>query len=123
MLAAEHLLSKIAGEVYPLERIEGLANSARDRLAALGYGNVHVRCGDGTLGWPEHAPYDAIITLTAGATVHVCPREARVLLMIGEPGDEGSRSATMSPEQAEMVLHALGLAERLLEQKVRLRGS
>lgn len=83
-----------------------------------------------------------IDTLTAGAAVHVCPREGRVLLMIGEPGDEGSRSATMSPEQAEMVLHALGLAvarireearlkteesaglaERLLDQEVRLRGS
>ena len=65
-----------------------------------------------------------------------------VLLSIGEPGAEGGRSATMSPEQAEMVLHALGLAvarireearlnaeeragleERLLDQEVRLRGS
>jgi len=81
-------------------------------------------------------------TLTAGAAVHVCPREGGVLLVIGEPGAEGSRSATMSPEQAEMVLHALGLAvarireearlkteasaglaERLLDQEVRLRGS
>ena len=81
-------------------------------------------------------------TLTELASVHVCPREDRVLLSIGEPGAEGSRSATMSPEQAEMVLHALGLAvariredarlkaeeragleERLLDQEVRLRGS
>jgi hypothetical protein len=83
-----------------------------------------------------------IDTLTAGAAVHVCPREGGVLLVIGEPGAEGSGSATMSPEQAEMVLHALGLAvagiraearvraearaglaERLLDQEVRLRGS
>jgi len=83
-----------------------------------------------------------IDTLTAGAAVHVCPRDGGVLLLIGEPGDETSRSATMSPEQAEMVLHALGLAvarireearlkteeraglaERLLDQEVRLRGS
>jgi hypothetical protein len=83
-----------------------------------------------------------IDTLTAGAAVHVCPREGGVLLAIGEPGAEGSRFAVMSPEQAEMVLHALGLAaahireearlrieesaglaERLLDQEVRLRGS
>jgi hypothetical protein len=81
-------------------------------------------------------------TCTVGAAVHVCAGEADVLLMLGEPGAEGSRSVTLSPEQAEMVLHALGLAvarireqgrlkaeeraglaERLLEQEVRLRGS
>lgn len=83
-----------------------------------------------------------IDTRIVGATVHVCPRDGGVLLMIGAPGVEGSRSATMSPEQAEMVLHALGLtvarireearlraeeraglAERLLDQEVRLRES
>jgi hypothetical protein len=83
-----------------------------------------------------------IDTLTGLAPVHVCPQEGRVLLSIGEPGAEGGRSATMSPEQAEMVLHALGLAvariredarleaeehagleERLLDQEVRLRES
>ena len=63
------VLSEIAGDVYTVERIEGLADSARDRLAALGYGNVHVRCGDGTLGWAEHAPYDAIIVTAGGPTV------------------------------------------------------
>jgi len=63
------VLSEIAGEVYTVERIEGLADSARDRLAALGYANVHVRCGDGTLGWAEHAPYDAIIVTAGGPTV------------------------------------------------------
>jgi protein-L-isoaspartate(D-aspartate) O-methyltransferase len=63
------VLSKIAAEVYTVERIEGLADSARDRLTALGYGNVDVRCGDGTLGWAEHAPYDAIIVTAGGPTV------------------------------------------------------
>ena len=63
------VLSKIVGEVYSIERIEALADSARERLAALGYGNVHVRRGDGTLGWPEHAPYDAIVVTAGGPTV------------------------------------------------------
>jgi protein-L-isoaspartate(D-aspartate) O-methyltransferase len=66
---AAAVLSKLAGEVYTIERIEALAESARKRLAALGYGNVHVRCGDGTLGWPEQAPYDAIIVTAGGPTV------------------------------------------------------
>ncbi len=60
------VLAEIAGEVYSVERVASLANAARDRLAALGYGNVHVLIGDGTLGWPEHAPYGAIV-VTAGA--------------------------------------------------------
>jgi protein-L-isoaspartate(D-aspartate) O-methyltransferase len=63
------VLSEIAGEVYTIERIEALADSARDRLAALGYANVHVRCGDGTLGWAEHAPYDVIIVTAGGPAV------------------------------------------------------
>ena len=83
-----------------------------------------------------------IETQTAGVPVHVGPREGSVVLSIGEPGAAIGRSVTLSPEQAEMVLHALGLAvagiregarlkaeeraglaERLLEQEVRLRGS
>jgi len=63
------VLSAIAEEVYTVERIEALAHSARDRLAALGYRNVHVLCGDGTLGWAEHAPYDAIIVTAGGPSV------------------------------------------------------
>jgi len=63
------VLSKIAGEVFTVERIEALTESATARLAALGYDNVHVRCGDGTLGWPEHAPYDAIVVTAGGPTV------------------------------------------------------
>ena len=63
------VLSKVAAEVYTIERIEALADSARERLAALGYDNVHVLCGDGTLGWAEHAPYDAIIVTAGGPSV------------------------------------------------------
>ncbi|HET7344031.1 MAG TPA: protein-L-isoaspartate(D-aspartate) O-methyltransferase [Methylomirabilota bacterium] len=68
---AAAVLARIAGDVYTVERIESLAEMARRRLAALGYGNVHVRHGDGSLGWPEHAPYDAIV-VTAGGP-HVPP--------------------------------------------------
>lgn len=65
---AAAILSQIAKEVYTVERIPELAHEAAERLTKLGYANVHVKVGDGTLGWPEHAPYDAIL-VTAGAPV------------------------------------------------------
>jgi protein-L-isoaspartate(D-aspartate) O-methyltransferase len=63
------VLAEIAAEVYTIERIEALADRARQRLARLGYATVHVRTGDGTLGWPEHAPYDAIVATAGGPRV------------------------------------------------------
>ncbi|MFP3870924.1 MAG: protein-L-isoaspartate(D-aspartate) O-methyltransferase [Syntrophobacteria bacterium] len=60
------VLSRIASEVYTVERYQSLAQTAADCLRRLGYDNVQVVHGDGTLGWPEHAPYDAIV-VTAGA--------------------------------------------------------
>jgi protein-L-isoaspartate(D-aspartate) O-methyltransferase len=63
------VLSGIAGDVYTVERLPRLADSARRRLHDLGYSNVHVRTADGTLGWPEHAPYDVIIVTASGPAV------------------------------------------------------
>jgi protein-L-isoaspartate(D-aspartate) O-methyltransferase len=66
---AAAVLALIAAEVYTIERIESLAEHARSRLADLGYANVHVRYGDGSLGWPEHAPYDGIVVTAGGPDV------------------------------------------------------
>ena len=63
---AAAVLSRVAAEVYTLERLPDLARDAEARLQRLGYTNVHVLEGDGTLGWPEQAPYNAIV-VTAGA--------------------------------------------------------
>jgi protein-L-isoaspartate(D-aspartate) O-methyltransferase len=63
------VLASIVKEVYTVERIAGLADTAARRLTDLRYRNVHVRCGDGTLGWPEHAPYDIIIVTAGGPRV------------------------------------------------------
>lgn len=60
------ILSRIADTVYTLERHSALAESAREKLEALGYDNIYVIVTDGSLGWPEGAPYDAIVG-TAGA--------------------------------------------------------
>ncbi len=63
------VLSVVAGEVWTIERIAALADQARARLADLGYDNVHVVHGDGTLGLPEDAPFDAIIVTAGGPAV------------------------------------------------------
>lgn len=63
---AAAVLSHLATEVYAIEVIAPLAEAAAERLARLGYPGVHVRAGDGTLGWPEAAPFDAILVSAAG---------------------------------------------------------
>jgi protein-L-isoaspartate(D-aspartate) O-methyltransferase len=63
------VLSRIAAEVYTVERHAALAESARAALESLGFDNVHVLHGDGTRGWPEHAPYDAIVVAAGGPEV------------------------------------------------------
>jgi protein-L-isoaspartate(D-aspartate) O-methyltransferase len=63
---AAAILSRLAREVHTIERIAPLADTAAMRLTDLGYGNVYVHVGDGTLGWPEAAPYEAI-AVAAGA--------------------------------------------------------
>jgi protein-L-isoaspartate(D-aspartate) O-methyltransferase len=63
---AAAVLAEIAAELYTVERHARLAEEAAARLTRLGYDNVHVRVGDGSLGWPEHAPFDAIV-VAAGA--------------------------------------------------------
>jgi protein-L-isoaspartate(D-aspartate) O-methyltransferase len=60
------VLAEIAAEVYTVERLRKLAERAAATLAKLGYRNVHVLHGDGSRGWPQHAPYDGI-AVAAGA--------------------------------------------------------
>jgi protein-L-isoaspartate(D-aspartate) O-methyltransferase len=59
------VLSGLCREVYTIEIVEPLAERARADLARLGYANVHVRAGDGYGGWPEQAPFDAIVITAA----------------------------------------------------------
>jgi protein-L-isoaspartate(D-aspartate) O-methyltransferase len=59
------ILGKLAKEVYTIEIVPPLAESAKAILSKLGFENVHVRTGDGYLGWPEKAPFDAIIVTCA----------------------------------------------------------
>src|SRR5271165_439598 len=77
---AAAILSEIAGDVYTVERHGPLAEKAAATLADLGYDNVHVLHGDGTKGWPEHAPYDAIVVAAGGPQV---PESLKEQLKVG----------------------------------------
>jgi protein-L-isoaspartate(D-aspartate) O-methyltransferase len=66
---AAAVLAEIAAAVYSIERIRELAETATQNLANAGYANVHVRHADGTQGWPEAAPFDAILVSAGGPDV------------------------------------------------------
>ena len=74
------VLSRIVRIVYTIERHKELAEAAERRLAELDYANVQVRHGDGTLGWPEEAPFDGIVVTASGPQI---PRPLREQLSVG----------------------------------------
>ncbi len=63
------VLAELAERVYSIEIIESLGRSAASRLERLGYDNVETRIGDGYRGWPEHAPFDAVIVTAAAGEI------------------------------------------------------
>jgi protein-L-isoaspartate(D-aspartate) O-methyltransferase len=77
---AAAVLSHIVKQVYTVERLEPFVTLARRRLQALGYHNVHVHYGNGTLGWPEHAPYDGIVVTAGGPKI---PEALQAQLAVG----------------------------------------
>jgi protein-L-isoaspartate(D-aspartate) O-methyltransferase len=86
---AAAVLSRLAAQVITMERYEKLAWTARERLAALGYDNVIVIHGDGTLGCEEFAPYDGIIVAAGGPNVPLALKEqlkigGRLVMPVGK---------------------------------------
>src|SRR5919109_3343474 len=86
---AAAVMSQIADRVYAIERHPLLGNSARQRFKKLGYDNIDLRVGDGTRGWPEAAPFDAILVAAGGPEVPPALKEqlaigGRLVIPVGE---------------------------------------
>ena len=87
------VLGQLADRVYSVEIIEELAAQAKKRLARLGYFNIDLRMGNGTLGWPEHAPYDRIMVTAApdlipAALLHQLRPGGRMVIPTGIPDQQ-----------------------------------
>jgi protein-L-isoaspartate(D-aspartate) O-methyltransferase len=124
---AAAVLAEVAGEVFTVERHPELADSARLRLAELGYQNVHIRCGDGTLGWPEHAPYQAIVVAAGGPelpgallqqlaiggrlVMPVGPARVQELVRVTRRGPREFTREDLGPVQFVPLIGAAGWAE------------
>jgi protein-L-isoaspartate(D-aspartate) O-methyltransferase len=106
------LLAMVAGQVFSVERVAALAKHARAALAEAGIGNVSVMVGDGTIGWRDYAPYEAIVIAAASPDV---PRPlleqlapgGRILLPLGPREDQVLTLVTVN---ADGTMHAQPLA-------------
>ena len=100
------ILSQLAGEVYTVERVKPLLDEAFERLMSLGYRNVHLHYGDGTMGWEQHGPYDRIL-ITAGA-----PELPRTMLL-NQLKDEGMAVLPVGPQDEQMLVEVQRSGRRL----------
>ncbi|WHS90915.1 protein-L-isoaspartate(D-aspartate) O-methyltransferase (plasmid) [Sinorhizobium kummerowiae] len=90
---AAAVLSRIAAYVYTIERHAGLAEVAERRFAELRYGNIDVRVGDGTAGWPEAGPFDAILVAAGGPEIPYALKEqldlgGHLVIPVGPPEEQ-----------------------------------
>ncbi len=90
------ILAELAAAVYTIERVEALSLQTQARLAEMGYSNLHFRVGDGTLGWPEEAPFDAVL-VTAGAPYPARPWKEQL-------ADGGRLVAPVGPRLSQMLM-------------------
>jgi protein-L-isoaspartate(D-aspartate) O-methyltransferase len=102
------VLAELTAEVFTIERLPALADSARERLAAAGYERVQVHVGDGTLGLPQYAPYDGVAVAAAAPALpetlyeQLKPR-GRLVVPVGDERGQRLEVAVRSPEGPALV--------------------
>jgi protein-L-isoaspartate(D-aspartate) O-methyltransferase len=102
------VLAELGAEVHTIERIPELADRARANLEVAGYEGVDVHVGDGSLGLPEHAPYDAIVVAAAAPDVPTSLYEqlvadGRLVVPVGGPEGQRLEVIVRSPEGPAVV--------------------
>lgn len=124
---AAAVLSRIAGEVYAVERHETLADAAEERLAQLGYTNATVIAGDGSGGLPDQAPFDAILVAARGPkmpealkrqlkvggrlVIPIGDEDVQTLCRVTRTGEDSWTSDDLEPVRFVPLIGAHGLAE------------
>jgi protein-L-isoaspartate(D-aspartate) O-methyltransferase len=102
------VIAELAAKVFTIERIPELAAQAKANLEAAGYGNVHVHVGDGTLGVPEEAPFDAIAVAAAAPELPQSLYEqlklrGRLVVPVGGPRGQRLETVVRTPEGPAVV--------------------
>ena len=102
------VLAELGGEVHTIERIPELADRAKANLKAAGYDSLAVHVGDGSLGLPEHAPYDAIVVAAAAPDIPTSLYEqlvagGRLVVPVGGPDGQRLEVIVRSPEGPAVI--------------------
>lgn len=107
------ILSEVGARVFTIEIIKELAEQAADRLKTLGYTNVQTRIGDGSNGWPEEAPFDAILVTAASpylpeALINQLAIGGKLVIPIETPGEDGEELVVVTRTTNGMSKKRLG---------------
>ncbi|MCC6424211.1 MAG: protein-L-isoaspartate(D-aspartate) O-methyltransferase [Phycisphaerales bacterium] len=105
------ILAHLAAEIYSIERVKPLLDEAFERLMELGIRNVHLQLGDGTMGWPQQAPFDRIL-IAAGA-----PQLPRALLL-NQLKDGGIAVLPVGTQEEQMLVQVKRNGHELAQSEI-----
>ncbi|MBN2562616.1 MAG: protein-L-isoaspartate(D-aspartate) O-methyltransferase [Phycisphaerae bacterium] len=111
------ILARLVGHVYSVERIEELSDDARQRLGMLGLHNITFRVGDGSVGWPEYAPFDRVM-VTAAAPAVIQPLVDQLTdggRLVIPVGDEGTQRLTTIERHKGKIVEQSSIAVRFVK--------